>query len=204
MIKINLNRSRVPNAGGASVDEGTAVDISDGGSPSSTGGRDMLVKLLVMTLGVAALALYQKQNLDQLDAQLATVNAQVAKLQADVEAKQTELAQLKDIEPQAQSLGDKLRILREFSKLRLFQLQSLDFMQSVIPEKVWLESVQYDAQKYKILGFAVETTDLSEFVQRLEGSAYFQDVIVIQDREKVAQGGKIRDFEMSSRSEVKN
>jgi Tfp pilus assembly protein PilN len=196
MIKINLNRTRVDNGG-----EGTAVQtVSSDANP-----RELVVKILVMFIGVVALSLYQKQNLDQLDAQLAIVQSQVNKVKGELEQKKTELAALKDIEPQSQALADKLKVLRELSKLRLFQLQSLDYIQSIIPDKVWLQTIDYETNNYRIFGNSVETTDLTEFVHKLEGSAYFQDVIVVQDLEKLMAGNlKVRDFELTSRSEVKN
>src|SRR5437868_2015839 len=138
MIKINLNRTRVPgNAGGGGEDTTTqmATNQDFGGGPNP---REVIVKVVVMLVGIVGLAIYQKQNIDQLDAQLAAVMAQVSNLKAEVAKKKAELLTLKDIEPKANALNDKLKILREFSKLRLFQLQSLDFLQSVIPVKVWL------------------------------------------------------------------
>ena len=124
---------------------------------------------------------------------------------AELAKASAELDGLKDIEPQAQALSDKLKVLRSYSKQRLENLQSLDYLQSVIPEHVWLNSLNYDERRYRMLGNAMETIDLTEFVNKLEGSAYFQDVIVIQDKEKPVQpSGKIREFEMTARAGVKN
>lgn len=199
MIRINLNQSRV--AGAATEDAG-AIGLAPV-APSSS--RDVLVKLLLIFLATAGLMLYEKQNLDTLNAALATVQAQDRQLKQQMDEQNAELAKLKDIEPQAQSLNDKLKLLRDYSKQRITELQSLDYMQSIIPARVWLRAVHFDNHRFQFLGNAVETVDLTEFVTKLETSAYFKDVIVVQDRDKVLQGGsKIRDFEFTAREEVKN
>jgi hypothetical protein len=201
LIKVNLNRSRVDGdtqRGDGSVGGGTATATALAGDGLNS--RDMVVKLVVMFVGVAALTLYERQNLDDLSARLASVNANLNKVKADVSQKQVELAQLKDIEPKAQELNDKLKVLREFSKQRLAQLQNLDFVQSVIPDKVWLRAVKFDGKRYQINGNAIETSDLSEFVSKLETSSYFQDVIIISDRTVTfGKESRVRDFEISAR-----
>jgi Tfp pilus assembly protein PilN len=196
MIRINLNRTRV-----AGSDEASSIGI---GPAVNASGRDALVKLLVVILGTAALMLYEKQNLDQLNLDLAQIQAQDQQIKTQVQAKMADLAKLKDIEPQAQGLNEKLNLLREYSKQRITELQSMDYVQSIIPERVWLRGVHFDNHRFQFLGNAVETVDLTEFVSKLENSAYFKDVIVVQDREKKVQSGNIRDFEFTAREEVKN
>lgn len=195
MIRINLNRTRV------TADEASSIGLESGGQVSA---RDALVKILVIMLGTAALMLYERQNLDQLNAELAQIQAQDQQIKTQVQSKTAELAKLKDIEPQAQGLNEKLNLLREYSKQRITELQSMDYVQSIIPERVWLRSVRFDNHKFQFVGNAVETIDLTEFVGKLENSAYFKDVIVVQDREKKVQSGMIRDFEFTAREEVKN
>ena len=196
MIKINLNRTRVSNA-----DESIATQLDDVKFSS----RDVILKILLICAGIAGLMVYEKQNLEAINSDVVALNAQAELMRQAVATRGAELTNLKDIEPQAQALNDKLRILREFSKLRLEQLQSLDYLQSVIPDRVWLKSVVFENKRYQILGNSVETVDLSDFQRKLEGGAYFGDVIVVQDRDRpVVGGGKIREFEISARGGVQN
>jgi len=201
MIRINLNRTRV--AGGI---EGEATAIYDTTAPSgaSVNVREIAVKLFVIFLGVFSLIIYERQNLDTLNAELSKQQHDDVQLKAQVAEKQAELAKLKDIEPMAQGLDDKLKVLREFSKQRLTELQSMDFMQSIIPERVWLRAVHFEHHRYQFVGNAVETVDLTDFVNKLENSAYFKDVIVIQDKEKPVTNGKIREFEFTAREQASN
>lgn len=201
MIRVNLNRSRVQT--GAEGESAAPTFVPDVGV-EATNTKDTIIKLILIVIGTLGLWIYEKQNIDQLSSQASVVSGQLNKLKGQVAQKQAELAQLKDIEPQAAALNDKLKILRKYSKERLENLQSLDYLQSVIPDRVWLTALNYESQRYKMSGNAMDTIDLTEFVNKLEGSAYFQDVIVVQDREKAVQpSGKVREFELTARSGVK-
>jgi Tfp pilus assembly protein PilN len=199
MIRINLNRTRV--AGGLEGEETVIKELS---TTPSLNVREVIVKLLVVFLGIIGLMIYERQNIDALNAELGKTQADLNSLKQQVNDKNAELAKLKDIEPLANGLNEKLRALREYSKERITELQSLDFMQSIIPERVWLRNVHFEKHRYQILGNAVETVDLTDFVNKLENSAYFKDVIVIQDKEKPVQNGKIRDFEFTAREQAAN
>lgn len=198
MIKINLNRTRVP--GNSGQEEGTTIDQLTESNP-----RDLAVKLIVMFLGPLTLFVTQSLNLSRLQGEFTGVQGQLTKLKSELDAKKKELDSLKDIQAKSIALQDKLTLLKKYSRLRLFQLQALDYLQSVIPERVWVTTIDYIDRRYKILGRAVDTVDLTDFVNKLEGSAYFQDVIVVQNKDYSISGSnsKIRDWEISTKSEVK-
>jgi Tfp pilus assembly protein PilN len=198
MIKINLNRTRVT----AGL-EGETV-VQDGGSESRINFREVGVKFFVMFIGVFALMIFERQNIDQLTQDLGRAQLELNGLKSQIAEKQGELGKLKDIEPLANGLNEKLRVLREYSKQRITELQSLDFMQSIIPERVWLRGIRFDKHRYQVVGNSVETVDLTDFVNKLENSAYFKDVIVIQDRERGVANGKIRDWEFTAREQAAN
>lgn len=189
MIRINLARNRVDVQGG---DMNLEVDSE---------GREQLkvalVKILILAIFPGLLIFMEKYNLDNLRLQMAQVSAQASQITAETQQKTQELNQLKAGIPGAESAASKLRLLGKMSKLRLRELISLDVVQSVIPERVWLKNLTFQNEQYSFKGGAAETSDLSEFVSKLEASAYFKDVIVIQDKES-STGGKGREFELSA------
>ncbi|MGE3760022.1 MAG: PilN domain-containing protein, partial [Pseudobdellovibrionaceae bacterium] len=118
-------------------------------------------------------------------------------------AKAKEVDSIKDIAKQAQELEDKLKVLKLLSKLRLREVKTLDFMQSSIPEKVWLRSINYSSDRehvengrFQFTGNSVNTEDLTEFAKRLEDSAYMDNVIVIKNAEVAGpkRAGGMREF----------
>jgi Tfp pilus assembly protein PilN len=156
--------------------------------------------------------IYESQNIRALNEQLMRKNQEIQNLTADNAARAAEVLKVKDIEVQAKELEDKLKILKLLSKLRLREVKTLDFMQSSIPEKVWLKDITYESDKihveaghFQFAGAAVATEELTEFVRRLEDSAYLTDVIVVRNQEvSVNKSTNLREFLFTAEVENKN
>lgn len=189
MIRVNLARNRVDVQAGDMT-----LEVDNEGREQL---KVALVKILVLAIFPGLLIFTEKYNLDNLRLQMAQISAQANQITTETQQKTQELNQLKAAIPGAESAALKLRLLGKMSKLRLRELISLDVVQSVIPERVWLKDLTFQNEQYSFKGGAVETSDLSEFVSKLEASAYFKDVIVIQDKES-SNGGKGREFELSA------
>jgi Tfp pilus assembly protein PilN len=210
MIKVNLMRNKVADTavGGTSV----------GGSVrSGDETREAIIKIAFILLFTLGLMMYESQNIRGLNEEAGRIRAMVADLEVQAQAKSVEVNAIKDIAQQAKELEDKLKILKLLSKLRLREVKTLDFMQSSIPEKVWLKGIRYETDKnlrertesgrYQFEGNSVTTEDLSDFVKRLEDSAYLDEVIVIKNQESnspVRSGGGLREFQFTAEVEVKN
>jgi Tfp pilus assembly protein PilN len=204
MVKINLLRNRIGSSG--PVGE---APISES-AYSNPANRGALVKLVMISLFTVAIMLFESSNLKRLQADQARVQAELNQLQAQATAKAAEVEAVKDIEAQAKELQDKLKVLKLLSKLRLREVKTLDFMQTSIPEKVWLNDVNYEADKdhmdegrFAFTGSAMATDDLTEFVKRLENSAYLRQVIVVKNQEvSTGKTTGVREFNFSA--EVEN
>lgn len=209
MIRVNLLRNRVADtAVGA-----TSVSRGDSGSDDT---REALIKVAFIILFTLGLMMYESQNIRSLNDERARTQSMVSDLEVQAQGKATEVEAIKDIAQQAQELEDKLKILKLLSKLRLREVKTLDFMQSSIPEKVWVKGVHYETDKdlkerveqgrYQFEGSSVTTEDLSEFVKRLDDSAYMTEVIVIKNQETTGPGksGGLREFQFTADVEVKN
>jgi Tfp pilus assembly protein PilN len=142
--------------------------------------------------------------------EVARLQVRNSELETQSAAKAAEADSVKDVEKQARELEDKLKVLKSLSKLRLREVKTLDFMQSSIPEKVWLKSISFQARgdnveegHFEFVGNAVATEDLSEFVKRLEDSAYLSEVIVIKNQESpvTGRGGVVREFTFTAEVE---
>lgn len=203
MIRVNLLKNRVGDqtAGPAQM--------------SSESGNDMratVVKIAFIGMFTLMLMVYEGQNIRSLNEEAARLQVRISELETQAAAKAAEADTVKDVEKQARELEDKLKVLKLLSKLRLREVKTLDFMQSSIPEKVWLKSISFDSAqnsveegRYQFTGNAVATEDLSEFVKRLEDSAYLNEVIVVKNQEVPVSGrtGTVRDFTFTAEVEGK-
>lgn len=210
MIRVNLLRNKVGDSGTMPVGGGSAAATVNLDNLEM---RESLVKIGLILVFTLVLMFFESQNLRSLQAQLSAQQARVNEKQAEAQAKATEVEGIKDIENQARELEDKLKILKLLSRLRLREVKTLDFIQSSIPEKVWLKGMTYESHKDKLesgnfnfVGNAVSTEDLTEFVKRLEDSAYLYEVIVMKNQEVPVSGNQknmMRDFQFTAQVEVK-
>lgn len=205
MIKVNLLRSRIQDQQATVM--GNVQEVDEGEL------KPTLIKVAFILLFTLGLMIYESQNIRSLNEQIQRMKAQTQDLEAKSAAKALEAAGVKDIAERARELEDKLKIMKLLSRLRLREVKTLDFMQSSIPEKVWLKSIRYDSDQtdpakaqYTFTGNSVTTDDLSEFVKRLEESNYLGEVIVIKNQEVTlsAKNATVRDFLFTAEVEVSN
>lgn len=195
MIRVNLLKNRVSDQ--TTMQKGSVAD------DSTNDLRETIIKILFLLLFTLGLMVYEGQNIRKLNDEAARLQVRISELETQSAAKAAEADSVKDVENQARELEDKLKVLKLLSKLRLREVKTLDFMQSSIPEKVWLKTINFESNEtnveegiYQFNGNAVATEDLSEFVKRLEDSAYLTEVIVIKNQEVAATGraGVMREF----------
>jgi len=207
LIRVNLLKNRVGDA---------VVPTAGAADAGSSDARELVVKVVFIFLFMAGLVVYENHNIGRLNAERIRVSAQVRTLEEEEKIKAKEADSVKDVEIQAKELEDKLKIMKLLSKLRLREVKTLDFMQSSIPEKVWLKSISYETGKgkveeghYQFVGTSTTTEDLTEFVKRLEDSSYFYEVIVVKNQEMVPSGrvsgssATTRDFIFTAQVEFK-
>lgn len=197
MIKVNLGRTRLDS-----------IEIADGGANISSGPgleiREIVVKLLILLLGVFSLMYYESQNLDALNSKMALAQSALAQQQAVLDQKNQEFSTLSGVESDAKALQDKLGLLKRLSRLRLREVKSLDYIQSAVPQKVWLTSLEMTDERLSIKGKAQGDTDVTLFMRRMESGGYFSDVILMQDSTITESGTNLREFEVSARMEAVN
>jgi Tfp pilus assembly protein PilN len=203
MIRVNLTRNRVGDA--------PAPAATSMGGMASSEIKEAAVKAAFILGFTLFLMVWENQNIRALQAQLQQLELQSNELQVKAEEKQKEVDAIKGVAKQASELEDKLKILKLLSHLRLREVKTLDFIQSSIPEKVWLQSVNYESDKenfelgnFHFTGSSVTTEDLTDFVKKLEDSAYLYEVIVVKNEEVKSQEShsSLRNFEFTAQVEV--
>lgn len=194
MIKVNLLKAKVPIQVESQQTQGFTVQ---GGATESTP-KDKVVKVLVMILGIVALMVYEKINIDALKSQNQSYATQNVQLTQELQKIEASAGQLEQLKKENEKLQEKLKILTNLSKNRLKELKALDNLQNFIPEGVWLESLEYDGDQVLFKGFATNDRDLNTFVESLERSTYFKDIILSKAIEQQKDSGAVKEFEINS------
>lgn len=200
MIKINLLKNRAARGDKTAATEinyETAFNIPsdtvvDGSSQSA------FVKIIVMFITLGVLWGYETYNLSGLRGQLALLNKEKSKLAAELREKQPMAEKAKAMQKEIQDIEARVQSIKGLSKIRLREIKAIDYLQNVIPEKVWFTGLDFSDSSLKIDGGAISDEQLNRFVDALEGKSYFRNVIILRSVEQKAKDGTIKAFQISS------
>ncbi len=196
MIKVNLLRSRAEGVG-----EETFAISAQGGAASSLSRSDqeeVIKKIGVALLATVGLFIYEWYNVDVQSKRARTAQAEVKVIERKLKAINDELANYKDVQDESKILEDKISILKALSKVRLREVKSLDFLQSITPEAVWYKNVEYKDKVFKLDGYAMTDDALSQLIKELESSIYFTDVILMKASESKQSSGTVKAFQIQA------
>ena len=196
MIKVNLLRSRAEGVG-----EETFAVSAQGGAASSLSKSDqveVIKKVFVASLATLGLFIYEWYNVDVQSKRAVTAQAEVRAVERKLKAVNDELANYKDVQDESKILEDKISILKALSKVRLREVKSLDFLQSITPEAVWYQEVEYRDTVFKLEGYAITDDALSQLIKELEKSIYFTDVILMKANESKQPSGTVKAFSIQA------
>lgn len=195
MIKVNLLKAKVPLQTQSSQTQGFTVQ---GTKTEESTPKDKVMKVLVMIIGAALLLFYQNMNIDALTKQRNMYSGQNIQLTQELQQIEASAGQLEQLKNENEKLQEKLKILSSLSKNRLRELKALDNLQNFIPEGVWLESLEYNGKNVLLKGFATNDRDLNTFIESLEQSTYFKEVILSKAVELKKESGAVKEFEINT------
>ncbi|MCB0421433.1 MAG: PilN domain-containing protein [Bdellovibrionales bacterium] len=199
MIRINLlqNRSNDFVAGEAIV--------SKPNSESSGDQKQTAVKLILIILFPVGLFVFENMNISELTSTLKKTNSRVTALEADLSAKKVEANKVSHYQKEMSTAEQKLNIIRGYTKNRLTEIRSLDVLQNLVPEELWLTYVSYVKEEFIIKGETHNELNLNQFMQKLEKSGVFTNVLLLRStKEQSATEGTVRRFVISSRLGITN
>jgi len=202
VIRINLMRNRGVDTG-HTTEYSEATSFGFGGGEGGSGDQaTAIIKILLLLLVTGALLLYENQNISALNAKFAIIIQKQVKMNTEIQKKQKEADKLQGLQKEIKELRAKVDILRTLSKTRLREIKALDFLQNIIPERVWLTSLIYANEKLTLRGFAVQEENLTDFTSVMESKPYFSDVLLLQAKESKLGSIVSQEFEITSRLEI--
>ena len=142
--------------------------------PSLGVGGDQLglVALLVVCLAVVGAAWwYQRGRLSALRADLASIQAESARL--------TDAAdRVHEIQEQTELLRQKLQVIVDLKANQTGPVLMLDQISRLLSDGLWLSRLETARGSVQISGAALSNVSIADFVSNLEGSRYFDDVVL--------------------------
>ncbi len=144
------------------------------------------VRAVLITCGVIGLKIYEKHNLKTLNKQQTTAEGILANLKTQKQALEKDIKGFKSSSEQSDQLGGRMDIIERIVTDRSLAIKGLDQIQNAIPEKVWLNRIQYDNKKFKIEGTSVSAKEIEIFVEQMEKRQIFSTVTLNEVKEQQA------------------
>ena len=139
--------------------------------------------LVVIAVGVVTiLGLYQGQKIANLEQTIAEEEAESRRLAP-------EIAKIKRLDQQRQSLNQRLEVIGNLDRDRYFRVHLLDELNRALPDHLWIERFEdQGGDLYAMEGVTFSNFLVSDLLQNLDRSPYFTGVTL-----EIAEKGKIDD-----------
>ncbi len=151
--------------------------------------------VVVVVAGIGLLWMVQSQRINSLNAQLARLQAEVAQY-----AKFDQM--LKDIKQQKELVDKKRTVIETLQMDRDAIVRALALLSVQIPqEEVWFERLAQSANTITLDGVALSNESIADFMRNLESSPYVEkgSVNLTHSRQKVINNMKLREFQVTYR-----
>ena len=188
MNKMNLLKNKVsfqPQGGG---EDALALNNA---LASGSSGAGLIVNLTLCIGGILALYFYQSFNLSELKAEITTKSVQLSTLRENVVKLKEKSEGVKSAQIKLRDIEKRMEVMKSLSKSRLEPLKALDYLQTIIPDRVWFEKVVYSKKSFTFEGFALSDDDFNTFMSRLENGGVFVDIVPVRFVEDGAKQGKV-------------
>lgn len=115
----------------------------------------------------------------------------------ELDALKKKVQEVEDYEKKKRLLEDKNRIIEQLRKKQGGPVRLLDYLsQSLDPLKVWLASVEGDAQ-VTVVGKALSNDDIVEFIRNLQQSNLFSSVTLQESVQALDEGITVYSFKLT-------
>ena len=195
MIKVNLLRNLAVAQGVTPADSSFA---GLGASDANTQ-KQAATKAVVMLVFPIFLYVYETFNLSTLRGELATVRTAIEQIDAE-KGKFGDLGPRVDkYKKEKARIDEELAVVRGLALSRLREVKSLDALQSLVPQKTWLNKVAIEGTKVKVEGFTTSAEGISELIGALDRSAFFSKIEPKSTSQEMLPSGPAKRFELEFR-----
>jgi Tfp pilus assembly protein PilN len=204
VIKINL--AKVQKAGVAAGAGIPSLEGVEGFTPISDEEirKQAFLRILVLLLFPGILYAIEFQSIPTKKNLLSVKQEQLNQLVLKNESAKKAAEDIKVLGGQQKALQDKIDFVESLKKGRMREVQVLDSIQRMTPNKVWLQKLDVINGQLSLTGYSVTDAALTSFMDSMARSIYLKDVSLVRSNEYVEEmtGLTVKKFEVSSALEV--
>ena len=141
--------------------------------------------VLVMCIGVVALYGYEFVTIPELEAQLATIQAEINEATSFNQKMDALKKEIEKYEKDLKRIYGQTEFLQKVQRERLLSVDLINKMRDTVSPKVWLNSINVTDTAIEVRGEAESTQDVNEFNSRLASATYLKDVLTASSERKL-------------------
>lgn len=137
-----------------------------------------------------------------------SLSREAARLTAEIDRANRELAMLKPITDQASKVKEQLADLQKrvqtietLTKDQSKPIRMFDAFASVVPNDLWITRMEEQGNKLKVAGTAFTAVAVSDLMANLRASGKFKEVDIVVSRQDLAKTPRLVTFEVTCRFE---
>jgi Tfp pilus assembly protein PilN len=160
--------------------------------------------LFVISLAVAALPYFLEGEYERVirrnyARKIASISSEIAAVDRGIESLKPFKLELDSYETQKGQVSQRLSVIQELLRQRGTPVVALDAVGQALPDRVWLESVSFDAtnpaaEKISFQGRSFSSEDISDLADRLGQSSYLRNIRIVSVDSASANGLEVRAF----------
>ena len=162
--------------------------------------REAVVRreLALGALGLTAMILVMGSFQILLKGQVGDVLAENTQIQHDIDILKAEVDRVDEVDELRQELQRKLDVIATLKRSKTGPVHMLDEISSATPEKVTLTMLREERHRLSIMGYAVSTEVISQFLSNLELSDWFDEVYLIEIDQEEEDGYTVKTFSITA------
>jgi Tfp pilus assembly protein PilN len=182
MIRINLKTERQTSKDLGSIKAGGNLLRNLDLSNITLDAASIVLMIVVLSLFLVPHLMFLKYSehvIDENKKKLSAIQAEDESLTSEIAKFQTYQTEMKSIEEQESKIAQRLSVLNQLQASRVGPVNILDSLGQSLPQRVWLTNIELnlgELSQAQITGRGYSSEDVSEFVDKLNSSIYFEKV----------------------------
>ncbi len=157
--------------------------------------RQVSIFFLTVFFGICAMGYF----FFSLNRAMGELNDQISNAQQELTELKAISRKVKEIKDKLDKLNAKMDIIQKLDTNRTRSVRIMDALTSlVVAQKMWLTNLKDTGGRMTLNGVAVDNKTIADFMRRLEGSPYFDQVNLVSSKQvAMGEGRKFNGFNIN-------
>lgn len=192
MIRVNLAKTNSH----ASVGTQTAIKV-DGLSLSGNG--EIIQKVLVMSIFLILVIVYEKYTINQKTEKLIATQQQLDQIQMEVEKFASVKAVVEGLVKERNNLNEQLKVIEKISQKRAYKLKTITLVQESLPDDLWLNEMEIEKNIINFKGYSKKPTSVQMIARKLSNAEFIASALAKEIKRVTVEKRTLQEFNIEAK-----